>query len=71
MENPYFSVRLRGYDRSQVDRAVSRIRKAMETGAPPHPDSLADLGFQRTMRGYDPNEVDDYFEEVARSLRNG
>lgn len=71
MENPFFSVRFRGYDRAQVDRAVARIRKAMETGAPPHPDSLSDLGFQLTMRGYDPREVDEYFAEVARSLRNG
>jgi DivIVA domain-containing protein len=71
MENPFFSVRFRGYDRAQVDRAVARIRRAMQTGTPPHPDSLADLGFQMTMRGYDTGEVDDYFEEVARSLRNG
>ncbi len=71
MENPFFSVRFRGYDRVQVDRAVARVRQAMDTGAPPHPDSLTDLGFQMTMRGYDTGEVDDYFEEVARSLRSG
>ncbi|GAB3649560.1 DivIVA domain-containing protein [Glycomyces tarimensis] len=71
MENPFFSVRFRGYDRAQVDRAVARIRKATEHGAPPHPDSLTNLGFQMTMRGYDTGEVDEYFEEVARSLRNG
>lgn len=71
MENPFFSVRFRGYDRAQVDRAVARIRKATEAGAPPHADSLTDLGFQMTMRGYDTGEVDDYFDEVARSLRNG
>ncbi|WP_205326645.1 DivIVA domain-containing protein [Glycomyces sp. YM15] len=69
MENPFFSVRFRGYDRAQVDRAVARIRRATEAGAPPHPDSLADLGFQMTLRGYDTREVDEYFTEVARSLR--
>ncbi|GAB4008868.1 hypothetical protein GCM10029992_66410 [Glycomyces albus] len=71
MENPFFSVRFRGYDRSQVDRAVARIRKAMEVGTPPHPDSLTNLGFQMTMRGYDVREVDDYFDDIARSLRHG
>lgn len=69
MENPFFSVRFRGYDRTQVDRAVTRIRQATEAGAPPHPDSLTNLGFQLTLRGYDTGEVDEYFEEVARSLR--
>ncbi|MCH7231312.1 DivIVA domain-containing protein [Glycomyces sp. L485] len=49
---------------------MSRIGRAMEAGAPPHPDSLTNLGFQMTMRGYDTGEVDEYFEEVARSLRN-
>lgn len=71
MENPFFSVRFRGYDRAQVDRAVARIRRATEAGAPPHPDSITDLGFQLAMRGYDPKEVDEYFSEVARSLRGG
>lgn len=71
MENPFFSVRFRGYDRAQVDRAVARIRKATESGSPPHPDSLTDLGFQLTLRGYDTGEVDEYFTEVARSLRGG
>jgi DivIVA domain-containing protein len=71
MENPFFSVRFRGYDRGQVDRAVSRIRRAIDVGAPPHPDSLKDLGFQMTLRGYDPGEVDDYFAEIARTLRSG
>ncbi|MFG3339355.1 DivIVA domain-containing protein [Glycomyces sp. NPDC048151] len=71
MENPFFSVRFRGYDRAQVDRAVARIRKATEAGAPPHPESLKDLGFQLAMRGYDTKEVDEYFSEVARSLRGG
>ncbi|THV43085.1 DivIVA domain-containing protein [Glycomyces buryatensis] len=71
MENPFFSVRFRGYDRAQVDRAISRIRRAVDSGAPPHPDSLTNLGFQLTMRGYDPGEVDEYFEEVARTIRGG
>lgn len=69
MENPFFSVRFRGYDKAQVDRAVARIRKATEAGAPPHPESLINLGFQLTLRGYDMGEVDEYFAEVARSLR--
>jgi DivIVA domain-containing protein len=69
MENPFFSVRFRGYDRTQVDRAVARIRKATESGAPPHPESLTNLGFQLAFRGYDTGEVDEYFAEVARSLR--
>lgn len=71
MENPFFSVRFRGYDRAQVDRAVARIRTATEAGAPPHPDSLTNLGFQLTLRGYDTGEVDEYFTAVARSLRGG
>lgn len=70
MENPFFSVRFRGYDRSQVDRAVARIRAALEAGVPPHPDSVTNLVFQMTMRGYDVHEVDDYLESVAKSLRS-
>ncbi|MFC4333772.1 DivIVA domain-containing protein [Salininema proteolyticum] len=69
MESPYFSVQLRGYDRQQVDRAIERIRTAIELGSPPHPDSIVSLEFQRTLRGYDRYQVDEYLQDIADNLK--
>ncbi|WP_025272244.1 DivIVA domain-containing protein [Haloglycomyces albus] len=71
METPYFSTQFRGYDKHQVDRAIERVRSAIDIGRPPHPDSLLSLEFQMTFRGYNTKEVDQYFDDIADSVGGG
>jgi DivIVA domain-containing protein len=70
--NPDFVIVLRGYDRAQVDAAVSLAHDALVSGDPARcAEAAAALGgitFDLRLRGYDRNQVDDYLQRMGAAL---
>ena len=58
---PDFTVVLRGYDRTQVDQAISRLLSSP-------PGSFVVPEFDIVMRGYERTQVDSYMRQRAGAL---
>jgi cell division septum initiation protein DivIVA len=59
-----FGVVLRGYDRGEVDRLVSRIGRGEAV-----PEELERPRLRVRLRGYDRGQVDMYLEVMAKRIR--
>ncbi|MCU7722679.1 DivIVA domain-containing protein [Actinoplanes sp. KI2] len=70
--NRDFTVVLRGYDRTEVDRALGRAEAALTSGSESRrAASLAELGkdFTVVLRGYDRQQVQQAVAVLATALR--
>jgi DivIVA domain-containing protein len=71
--NANLPVVLRGFDRQQVEAAITSLTDQLEgaSGPAPDPDPVHTAEFDVTLRGYDPAAVDRVVEQVGLALTSG
>lgn len=59
-----FPIVRRGYDCGEVDALLVKIDAALDSGQQPSPDRLRAVRFNVASKGYSPDAVDAFIEEI-------